>query len=122
VLHSIDSYELLPPTQQLFDAAPFGQYIGAAYPLEPLLADRATALAAKVVQALPPTRGYFGIDMILGEHPDSPDYAIEVNPRLTMSYLKLREVCGFNIADRIVNRLTSPTDLIQGVSSVLSQP
>lgn len=105
VLHFGHSFELLPPTKQQFDSSPFGAYIGAEYPLEAKLADRASALATKVVQALPPTRGYFGIDLVLGDHVDSIDYVIEVNPRLTMSYLKLREVCDFNIANRLIKKL-----------------
>jgi predicted ATP-grasp superfamily ATP-dependent carboligase len=109
VLHYGESFELLPATRQLFDAEPFGQYVGAEYPLPPHLAARAADLATRVVRALPPTRGYYGIDMVLGETSHAEDHAIEINPRLTMSYLKLRQICHFNIADRILKKLAQPT-------------
>jgi predicted ATP-grasp superfamily ATP-dependent carboligase len=93
---------LLPPTGQIFDAAPIGHYIGTQFPLEPALAERATRLALQTIAALPPTIGYIGIDMILGDSRGRPDCVVDINPRLTMSYLKLREICDFNIASKMI--------------------
>jgi predicted ATP-grasp superfamily ATP-dependent carboligase len=94
--------ELLPPTGQIFDAAPIGHYIGTEYPLDSVMADRATRLAAQAIAALPPTTGYIGIDMILCDDRARPDCVVDINPRLTMSYVKLREICEFNIASRMI--------------------
>ena len=44
-------------------------------------------------------RGYVGVDMVLG---DAGDYAIEINPRLTTSYLGLRQLCQQNLAELIL--------------------
>ena len=88
----------LPPTQQLFDRQPFGSYIGAGYPIDPALARRAKAVAEQAINSMPPTRGYVGIDMVLSDRSEPQDSLIEINPRLTMSYLKLRAVCRENLA------------------------
>lgn len=88
----------LPPTRQLFDQEPFGNYVGAGYPLEPDLAMRATQLAKAAIAAMPPTRGYVGFDIVLSDGSAKDDCLIEINPRLTTSYLKLREVCRENLA------------------------
>jgi predicted ATP-grasp superfamily ATP-dependent carboligase len=87
----------LPATQQLFDQQPFGKYVGASYPIIPELARRATQLAERAIDAMPQTRGYVGIDMVLSQRSESDDRLVEINPRLTMSYLKLRDVCRDNL-------------------------
>jgi hypothetical protein len=95
------SFELLPATRQIFDAVPVGHYLAAA-PLEASLANRASELANRTVRALPLTRGYIGIDMVLSDQFPENDLVVEVNPRLTMSYLWLRQLCNFNIAERML--------------------
>jgi predicted ATP-grasp superfamily ATP-dependent carboligase len=100
-------FQLLPATQQIFDAEPIGHYVGAKYPLPDQLLERASVLAAQALHALPPTRGYVGIDLVLSASSPEQDVVIEVNPRLTTSYLTLRQVCGFNIADRMLQGLAS---------------
>lgn len=93
--------QLLPPTQQIFDAHPFGNYVSAQFPLPADLAERASHLATVAIESLPSTRGYVGIDMVLAEDGANGDCVVDVNPRLTMSYLKLREICGFNLLERM---------------------
>jgi len=90
--------QILPPTIQVFDDTPFGNYVSAEFPIDPDIEKRATLLAKKVVAALPPTNGYFGMDMVISDRDASLDRLIEINPRLTMSYLKLREICPENLA------------------------
>jgi tyramine---L-glutamate ligase len=63
------------------------------------LAERATALAVEALRALPPANGYVGVDLVLGSAPDgSDDVVIEINPRLTTSYVGLRAMLEENIA------------------------
>lgn len=88
---------VLEPGRQVFDADPFGVHLRTEFPLEPSLRRRAFALAQKVVNSLPATRGYFGIDMVLADDPND-DVVIEVNPRLTTSYTWLRKWNGENLA------------------------
>jgi predicted ATP-grasp superfamily ATP-dependent carboligase len=91
----------LPPTEQLFDRKPFGEYVGTGYPIDDSIAQRATKIARQAVALLPATRGYFGIDIVVAEDP-LKDCLIEINPRLTMSYLKLREICSDNLAMKML--------------------
>lgn len=61
---------------------------------------RAKKLGLAVSKALPPVIGYIGIDLILGEAADgSQDTVIEVNPRLTTSYIGLRRATHQSLAD-----------------------
>lgn len=95
--------QLLAPTRQVFDREPFGDFVDAQYPLAPEIAIRAIRLAMDAVKALPETRGYIGIDMIISDIAAQFDCLIEVNPRLTMSYLKLREIYEQNLAMLMLN-------------------
>ena len=94
---------LLPPCwQALSDDGRFA-YRGGALIREPALAARARALAAHVLDAMPPAHGYVGVDLVLGDDPDGArDVAIEVNPRLTTSYVGLRAALRHNLADALV--------------------
>jgi predicted ATP-grasp superfamily ATP-dependent carboligase len=94
-----DRFTFLPATEQVFDREPFGDFIGSRFPVHQDLECRARRLAEKTIRLLPPTQGYVGLDMVLGAEGDQ---LIEVNPRLTMSYLKLRQVCAFNLATRML--------------------
>jgi len=93
-------FPLVPCAQRLSCDGQF-TYHGGWLPLEPALADRATALAVRAVAALPEPTGYLGVDLVLGADPDGHDDAvIEINPRLTTSYVGLRAAAapGANLA------------------------
>ncbi|GAI71357.1 unnamed protein product, partial [marine sediment metagenome] len=47
-------------------------------------------------------RGYFGIDFI--EKADNSIYFIEINPRLTTSYIGIRNILGYNPLEMIFNQ------------------
>ncbi|MCC9604472.1 ATP-grasp domain-containing protein [Blastopirellula sp. JC732] len=87
----------LPPGTQKIDPGNGFQYRGGCWPLAGDLAERAQTLARRAATALPPFRGYIGVDMILGAK-DGDDFAIEINPRLTTSYFGLRHLCRGNLS------------------------
>jgi predicted ATP-grasp superfamily ATP-dependent carboligase len=90
---------LLPTFQLLSDDGRF-KYQGGELPIPPHLASRAAALASRAVECVPGLLGYVGVDLVLGDAEDgSRDYAVEINPRLTTSYIGLRALAAFNIAD-----------------------
>jgi predicted ATP-grasp superfamily ATP-dependent carboligase len=72
------------------------QYRGGRLPLEGDLAQRAATLAEDAVRWVPGLRGFVGVDMVLGETADD-DRVIEINPRLTLSYVALRQACSDNL-------------------------
>jgi predicted ATP-grasp superfamily ATP-dependent carboligase len=75
------------------------RYLGGSVPLQPDLAHRATAIARRAIASLPEPLGYVGIDLVLGNEPNGRnDVVIEVNPRLTTSYVGLRALANDNLA------------------------
>lgn len=62
------------------------------------------ALATQIVTALPGLAGYVGVDLIAHHAGDAWRYAVlEINPRLTTSYVGLHQACGLNPAQLILD-------------------
>jgi tyramine---L-glutamate ligase len=90
---------LRPATQHLSDDGRF-QYRGGSLPLSALLAERAVRLAREAVAHIPGLQGYVGVDLLLGHAADGgADVALEINPRVTTSYIGLRRLCRANLAE-----------------------
>jgi predicted ATP-grasp superfamily ATP-dependent carboligase len=93
---------LAPCRQHLSDDGRF-TYRGGELPIPPDLAERAIRLASRAVEGVPGLLGYVGVDLVLGEAADgSRDHAIEINPRLTTSYVGLRKLALFDIAEAML--------------------
>lgn len=76
------------------------RYLGGELPLSAGLAERARSLAERAMAAMPAVTGYVGIDLVLGREPDgTADAVIEINPRLTTSYVGLRAAAVGNLAE-----------------------
>jgi tyramine---L-glutamate ligase len=89
---------LAPAEQHLTGDGRF-RYQGGTVPLPPELARRVVELGRRAVQAVPELCGYVGVDLILGAAADgSADQVIEINPRLTTSYIGLRALAHDNLA------------------------
>jgi hypothetical protein len=75
-------------------------YHGGCLPCRHGEGDRAMALAERVVAALPRPLGFglFGIDMILSDRDPGGDVVVEINPRVTTSYVALRRLAVGNLA------------------------
>src|SRR5262249_49480309 len=93
---------LLPAAQQLSSDGRF-RYQGGHLPLPAFLAGRAVQLAGKAVAAVPGLQGYAGVDLVLGNAVDgSEDCVIEINPRLTTSYVGLRVLAETNLVEAML--------------------
>ena len=89
---------ILPACEQRLSRDGTFQYRGGRLPLEPQLAERAARLAQQVVGRLPAALGYLGIDIVLGGDPaGTDDTVIEINPRLTTSYVGLSAALPMNL-------------------------
>ncbi|MBM4088595.1 MAG: ATP-grasp domain-containing protein [Planctomycetes bacterium] len=94
---------LLPAGRQIISDDGFCRYLGGEIPLNGALSRRAQQLAGRTLAALPPTVGYVGIDMILGaDETGADDRVLEVNPRLTTSYVGLRGLAHMNLAEAML--------------------
>lgn len=81
------------------------EYKGGWGPLPEEMITRAQILAAKALDGIRGLGGWVGVDMILGDARDgSNDFAIEINPRLTSSYLGIRHMKGTIAAAAIARR------------------
>lgn len=87
---------LLPATQELSDDGRF-HYRGGVIPLRGSDAVRVLDLGRRAVVSVPGLMGYVGVDLVLGATA-AQDVVIEINPRLTTSYVGLRALATFNLA------------------------
>ena len=63
------------------------------------------SIASQIASAFLSLAGYVGIDVIVNEN---TVFVVEINPRLTTSYVGLHEATGQNPAKLIINTLTQP--------------
>jgi tyramine---L-glutamate ligase len=75
-------------------------YTGGCTPFDHPQKPEALSLAEKVVDSIVGLRGYVGVDLVLAKE---GAYVVDVNPRLTTSYVGLRRVAGFNIAEALID-------------------
>ena len=101
--------------QDITFAPPEGvsSYNGGLVPFEHPLKEEAFEAAKRVAESFGGLRGYVGVDVILAE---KGVFIVEVNPRLTTSYVGLRRVADFNVADAIVDAA------VKGVLPESAQP
>ncbi len=102
---------LLPGFQRLSTDGRF-TYLGGEIPLPDGLALRAVKLARRAIDAVPGLAGYVGVDLVLGDAADgSADFAIEINPRLTTSYVGLRAMTGDNLMAKLWDVCAGASDV-----------
>ena len=82
------------------DPEVFSSYNGGCIPFNHPSKEEAFDLAEKVVESFHGLQGYIGVDLILTK---DMLYVVDVNPRLTTSYVGLRKVVNFNLAKAIEN-------------------
>jgi tyramine---L-glutamate ligase len=81
-------------------------YEGGAVPFEHWLKQEAFKIAEKVIETFSDLKGYIGVDFVFTEH---KPFVVDVNPRLTTSYVGLRKVARFNVAEALVNSVLRST-------------
>jgi predicted ATP-grasp superfamily ATP-dependent carboligase len=80
------------------------QYIGGCVPLEHPLSAKACSIAERLVESITGLRGYVGVDVVLSE---DTLFVVDVNPRLTTSYVGLHAVADFNVAQALFEAVTT---------------
>ncbi len=87
-------------TEQKMEIGSSFIYRGGRIPLQHPLTGRAFSLARQAVSLIPGLRGYVGVDLVMTT---DECYVLEINPRLTTSYVGLRQVINLNLAEAIWN-------------------
>jgi tyramine---L-glutamate ligase len=101
-------HALLPGEQRMAADGSFA-YLGGRLPLAEPYGSRLKTLGKKAVECVnallggrgartPPLLGYVGVDAVMGEAADgSGDVVLEINPRVTTSYIGLRRATASNL-------------------------
>jgi predicted ATP-grasp superfamily ATP-dependent carboligase len=94
----------LVPAEQFVTVTGNLSYSGGRAPLLlDAMSERAIRIARQAIDCVPGLNGYVGVDVVLGGRADgSADYVIEINPRLTTSYLGLRALCEDNLMELLL--------------------
>jgi hypothetical protein len=94
--------EVWPVAEQRLTSDGRFQYCGGRIPAHDIPTRQIRELAARAASALPGLRGYAGLDIIVPD--DAPDQplVVEVNPRLTTSYLGYRALATRNLAPHVM--------------------
>ncbi len=87
----------LPAAWQRLESGETWSYLGGETPIDASYAERAVRLALQTAEALPSWRGLLGVDLVLGaDASGADDWVIEVNPRVTTSYVGVRQILRGN--------------------------
>lgn len=97
--------------RQQVEFGPEARYRGGSTPLHHPLGGRAIELARTAIGLVGGLRGPVGVDLVLA--PDGP-VIVEVNPRLTTSYLGIRRHLGPGIAVRALRSCEFPVGALRG--------
>jgi predicted ATP-grasp superfamily ATP-dependent carboligase len=83
-------------------ASPYGRsgYTGGLVPLRHKLEEKALKAAQTAVESIGGLKGYVGVDMTLT---NKEPFIMEINPRLTTSYIGLRRIANFNPAQAVID-------------------
>ena len=76
------------------------KYKGGFVPYKTPLKKKCFEISEKIIQSIPGLKGYVGIDLILT---DNDVVTLEINPRLTTSYIGVRNVVKLNLAQKIID-------------------
>lgn len=90
---------LLPCEQTLSDDGRFG-YLGGIVPARGLDLPAIQNAAIAACRTVPGLRGYVGVDLIIPDDNPKQPMVIEINPRITTSYLGYAQLCEQNLMAR----------------------
>lgn len=95
---------LVLPTgrQRVGQSAGEFEYLGGSIAEREAIHNDVADLARSVVKATPGLRGWVGLDVIQPSGNDSVLHVVDINPRLTTSYLGQRELFGPRLAEAVI--------------------
>lgn len=106
-LHSATTIVLPVAIQNLSTDGRF-QYLGGQIPWNGPRAGEVHDVVTRTCGLLPGLDGYVGFDLVVPDDDSQPPVVVEINPRLTTSYLGYRQLANENLAERIVAGTSVP--------------
>jgi predicted ATP-grasp superfamily ATP-dependent carboligase len=94
--------EVFPVAEQLLSDDGRFFYQGGRIPARAVDPETIQTAALAACRCVPGLRGYVGVDLIVPMNQQSPPVVVEINPRLTTSYLGYRELAIDNLAERML--------------------
>jgi len=82
------------------------EYVGGEIPFRHKLTEKCAEIALRAAKALQ-LRGYCGVDLVVGDSP----YFVELNPRVTTSFIALAQVLQANLGELLVDALIEGNSL-----------
>lgn len=102
VVHADGTATILPPAEQRLSADGRLSYLGGTIPAEGVSGAAVKTLVRSVLAQIPGLRGWIGFDFVVPEQAGEPLVLIEINPRLTTSYVGYQRICRGNLARSLV--------------------
>ncbi len=97
-----EEHHVLPVTLQRFSEENLFQYEGGTTPFFVDYHETLISLVQKATATIPGLNGYVGFDLILPENEPHKPLIVEINPRLTTSYVGYRALTDDNLMKRIL--------------------
>jgi hypothetical protein len=95
--------EVFVPARQCLSEDGRFRYLGGQIPFDQVDHDAIERAAVSACRSVPGLRGYVGVDFVVPHgKPDRP-VVVEINPRLTTSYLGYRRLTENNLAEWMLN-------------------
>jgi hypothetical protein len=94
------------------------RYRGGRIPLDDRMCQTVTDVATRAIAVVPGLFGYVGVDLLINPSDPGSEIVVEINPRLTTSYVGLRKLARFNIMQAMLHVIAGndpgPLDYHQG--------
>lgn len=109
---------VFPPAEQILSADGRFRYLGGLVPATVPDQTAVAELAARACRSIAGLRGYVGVDLILPDETPHRPVVVEINPRLTTSYLGYRGLTDDNLAARMLSREQADQPISWGTEEV----
>ncbi|MGQ0633807.1 MAG: ATP-grasp domain-containing protein [Planctomycetaceae bacterium] len=97
-----DRVEVFPPAEQTLSNDGRFRYLGGAIPARGVDLESVQDVACRACRAVNGLRGYAGVDLIVPDESPERPIVVEINPRLTTSYIGYRRLATENLAQRML--------------------
>lgn len=116
LVHDSGDFDLFPAGEQLLSADGRFHYRGSVIPASDVDAAAIGSMVRQIIESLRGLRGYIGFDFIVAPSARQRPVLVEINPRLTTSYLGYRRLADENLAARWLGA-TRPTSALRWKST-----